>query len=198
MPGSAISIKTNELPLDPEPKSGGSQGSDKQPMPSILETPFAPAASSSDNPTSASPVAHSGPDYARADEAPNVHTGAPVSDIRLQLDGASNQQVSVRLVQQADGLRVTVRSNDPELTQALQERVPELTMRLDQHHYQTEVLMPERADAQHFAQSNSNTNPQQDSSGRNHGSPGQRNQENRQNQQEKQQTWDEDFATLLA
>ena len=196
--GSAISVRTNELPLDSDPKSGSTQTSDRQPMAPILETAVTPPSNSSDNPTSASAAPHSGADYTHADEGLNAHGGAPVTDIRLQLDGTANQQVSVRLVQQADGLRVTLRSNDPELTQALQERVPELTMRLDQHHYQTEVLMPERADAQHFAQPNSNTNSQQDLSGRNQSSSGQGNQGNKQNQQRKQQSWDEDFATLLA
>ena len=52
-------------------------------------------------------------EYVHAEQTGTTPANAAVTDIRLQVDGAANQHVDVRLVQQADGLHVSVRSNDP-------------------------------------------------------------------------------------
>jgi hypothetical protein len=128
-----------------------------------------------------------------------AHPNSPVTDIRLQVEGAGNQHVTVRLVQEADGLRVSVRSNDPVLTENLQERVPELTTRLEQHHYQAELVLPDRnAFSAHPSPANSGTNLQQESSNRQQGS-GQGSSQQKQNQQQRRQAPNgtQTFSSLL-
>lgn len=168
-------------------KSGDEQTGDRQSMAATLIESFP-----SDPTTGAQTqfqISESRPvtEHVDSEPAASVHANAPVSDIRLQIAGAANQHVDVRLVQQADGLRVSVRSSDPVLTQSLQEHVPELTARLEQHHYQTDVFLPDHNDLAHVSQANPGTNLQQDSSGRNHRSADQGNPQNKQNQQQKQQ-----------
>lgn len=194
VPG-ALGAKPDFAGSNSEGKSGEQHG-DKQEFAPIIDSAVPSGANSGAGPqfqvSDPKPVT----EYVHPDQTAGAHANTAMTDIRLQLDGAGDQHVNVRLVQEADGLRVTVRSNDPSLTQSLQERVPELTTRLEQHHYQTEVLLPEHTDAGRFSQ----TNSQQDSSGRNSGSSGQQNPQNKQNQQQNRQAWDEEesFSSLLA
>jgi hypothetical protein len=184
---------------DPDSKSNDEQPGGKQTLAELAGS-AAPSGSMSSAGTQFQAV-ESRPvtEYVATDQTATTQTHAPMSEIRLQVDGGANEHVNVRLVQQTDGLRVTVHSSDPALTQSLQEHVPELTTRLEQHHYQTEVLLPGHNDSGHLNQSNSGANPQQDSSGRNHGSAGQGNPHNKQNQQQRQQARkeEENFASLL-
>lgn len=62
--------------------------------------------------------------------------------LRVQFVGDNNQRVDVRLGDASGQLRVSVRSTDAALTQTLQDRLPELTARLGDQHFHTEVWMP--------------------------------------------------------
>ncbi len=138
-------------------------------------------------------------EYVEHDQPAPTHSSGTISDIRVQLNGDANQHVSLRLVQQGDGLRVIVRSNDPVLTQTLQERVPELTTRLDQHQYQTEVVLPDSSNGQHFASADGRPNAHDNGLARHSGSSSQQNSQGKQNQQQKRQVWEQlNFSTLLA
>ncbi len=198
IPGTAA-VKQDFGGSSADSNSGGSQSNDRQGMAAVIEPSVQ---SDSRTPVGTQfqvPESRPVTEYAQSEPTASTHGNAPVTDIRLQVDGAANQHVNVRFVQQVDGIRVTVRSNDPVLTQSLQDRIPELTTRLDQHHYQTEALLPEHSDSAHFNQPNPGGNLQQDLSGRHNSSAGQGNSQNKQNQQQGQQTWDEDeeFSSLL-
>lgn len=194
----STAIKSDSSESNSGNKSSDDSGGDRLLLPPLIETATAPATDSSATRFEL-PQTRPVTEYAPAEQTANTQAASAVTEIRLQVDGTANQHVNVRMVQEADGLRVSVRSNDPALTQSLQERVPELTTRLEQHHYQAEVLLPERSEATHFTPANSGTNMQQDSPNRQHGSPGQGSSQHKQNQQQQQQTWQEedDFSSLL-
>lgn len=65
-----------------------------------------------------------------------------VRNVRLQVEGENNQRVDVRMTEQGGELRVNVRSADANLTQAMQDHMPDLTNRLQQQHFRTEVWVP--------------------------------------------------------
>ena len=69
-------------------------------------------------------------------------TTEPVRGAHVQVAGENNERIDVRLFERNGALSVTVRSSDPGLTQALQDRVPELTSRLSSDHFRTEVWTP--------------------------------------------------------
>ncbi len=132
------------------------------------------------------------------EHATSTANAAPAADVRLQLRGDADQRIDVRVVQQPDGVRVTVRSNDALLTQSLQDRIPELTTRLEQHHFQTEIQTPGQTNAGHFNHQNSDANPWRDASNRNQNGAGQGRSGDKEKQ--KQKTSDEqatDFSSLL-
>ena len=182
---------------DGKPSDG--QGSDRQAAAAFVESSISvtPAA----GPPTQFSVQHAQPvtEYVSPQNTPAAHPNAPVTDLRLQIDGASNQQVSVRMVQEPEGLRMTVHSNDPVLTQSLRDHASELTAKLEQHHYETEMLLPKSNDSQSLSTANTRANLQQDFSGRQQGSGGQPNQQNKPNEQQKQQprNEDENFTALL-
>ncbi|MGH9582336.1 MAG: hypothetical protein ACRD4O_05320, partial [Bryobacteraceae bacterium] len=62
--------------------------------------------------------------------------------LRVQFTGDNNQRVDVRLGDAGGALRVSVRSTDAALTQTLQDHLPELTARLGEQQFHTEVWMP--------------------------------------------------------
>ena len=180
-----------------EEKSTQAESAGKEQLPALVDEGATTASVIATAPQLQSTEPRTATEYVHSDQSPAGHSGTPVTDIRLQLDGSANQQVNVRLVQQGDSLRVMVRSNDPALAQNLQDRVPELTSRLEQHHYQTELSLPNRTESGSPTQSNTSSNSQQDLSGRGHGSAGQGNSQSKQ-QQQRRQTWqDEAFASLL-
>jgi hypothetical protein len=173
-------------------KSSGDQPGDRQATAAMIETAVMPGAASGASAQFQVPESRPVTEYVHADETASAHANTPLTEIRLQVDGAANQHIDVRLSQQADGLRVTLRSSDPALTQSLQEHVPELATRLEQHHYQTEVLLPEGSPSVRFGQAHTSANLQHDLESRQHGSAGQGNPQNRQNQQQRQQRWNEE------
>ena len=79
-----------------------------------------------------------------------------VRDVRLQVAGSDNQRVDVRVMDRGGELRVSVRADDPALVRSLQDNVADLSTRLDQAHFKSEVWTPR---TQAIAQSDSaNTN----------------------------------------
>ncbi len=70
-----------------------------------------------------------------------------VNNVHLHLTGDNNQRVDVRLVDYNGELRVSVRTGDTNLAQSLQERMPELTSRLDTQHFRSEIWTPSIAGA---------------------------------------------------
>jgi hypothetical protein len=85
--------------------------------------------------------------------AADVHTESklPAPDglraLRVQFTGDNNQRVDVRLGNSGGDLRVSVRSADAALVQTLQDNMSELTSRLGEQHFHTEVWMPRETTA---------------------------------------------------
>jgi hypothetical protein len=76
-----------------------------------------------------------------------------VRNVQIKLQTENNQRVDVRLTDLGGTLRVSVRAGDQNLANSLQSHMPELTDRLDQQHFRTEVWMP-RTEAAETGQSN--------------------------------------------
>ena len=106
-------------------------------------------------------------------------------NVQVQLAADNNQRVNLKVMDIGGELRVSVRTSDPALAQTLQDRMPELTGRLEQQHYRTEVWTPrvERADESSSSQSGASSS-QSDNSGREQQGSGQR-----QNQQRNRPEW---------
>lgn len=100
----------------------------------------------------------------------NVRADESVRNMRVQLEGDNNQRVDVRLTDVGGELRVNVRSADTNLTQALQEHMPELTNRLEQQHFRAEVWIPRTAESSEAGASNTRNfhSPSGDTSGQQH------------------------------
>ena len=64
----------------------------------------------------------------------------------MQVVGDNNNRVDVRLTDRGGELHVSVKSADVNLAQNLQDHMPELTSRLEQQKFQTEVWMPRLGD----------------------------------------------------
>jgi hypothetical protein len=67
---------------------------------------------------------------------------APVRGVHVQIAGADDQRVDLRLLEHAGSLSVSVRSSDSGVTRNLQDSLPELNSRLAEQHYQTEIWTP--------------------------------------------------------
>ncbi len=70
----------------------------------------------------------------------------PVRNVHMQVVGDNNSRVDVRLMDRGGELHVSVKSGDTDLARNLQDHMPELTSRLEQQRFQTEVWMPKAAD----------------------------------------------------
>ena len=79
---------------------------------------------------------------AQVDEPPQAVTNQPLKNLNVQLTGENNQRVDVRLSDRGGALQVSVRSADANLTQALQDKMPELTSRLEAQHMNAQVWTP--------------------------------------------------------
>ena len=90
----------------------------------------------------------------QADPAEGAPGREAVKNMRLQIEGENNQRIDVRLTDQGGALKVSVRSADPNLTQALQDHMPDLTNRLQQQHFRTEVWMPRSSESSDSGSSN--------------------------------------------
>jgi hypothetical protein len=97
---------------------------------SHFENHFEPAAPASDVNTP------------NVDPSPDAVYKEPVRHVQLQLAGDNNQRVDVRVFDRGGELRVSVRSADTGLAQALRDHIPELTDRLEQQHFRNEIWIP--------------------------------------------------------
>ncbi len=133
-------------------------------------------------------------DRVRAAEQPGASTASDadanadsprselVRNVQVQLQADNNQRVDVRLVDQGGELRVSVRSADANLTQALQDHMPELTNRLEQQHIRAEVWIPRSTETTNAGTSNARNFSSQDGGSSGEGNSGRR-QNGRQNNQ---------------
>ncbi len=73
---------------------------------------------------------------AQPDEPPA--TSQPLKTVQVQITGADDQKVDLKLVEKAGTLTMSVRSADGNLTKALQQSLPELTTKLSDQRIQAE------------------------------------------------------------
>jgi len=73
---------------------------------------------------------------------PKTAPADPLRVLRVQFAGSNDQRVDVRVADAGGQLRVSVRSSEPGLTQALQDHMPELTFRLSEQSFHASVWMP--------------------------------------------------------
>ena len=128
---------------------------------------------------------------ADVDQAPAAGANATkVSDVRLQVTGSDNQRVDVRVMDRGGELRVSVRADDPSLVRSLQDNVADLSTRLDQARFRSEVWTPR---TQSISQTDSaSTNSRTFSNGgETSGRDGRGQQQN--GRQQQQPSWVDDF-----
>lgn len=122
----------------------------------------------------------------------NVNGGRTelVRNVHIQLETENNQRVDLRMSDQGSGLRVSVRSADANLAEALQDHMPELTNRLDQQHFRAEVWIPRSAESSGSNGANARSFHSPGGNGGNGDGSGRRQNSNQQNQPD----WYEDEA----
>jgi len=158
--------KSDDAPESPA-SSAGSRGSyfqigtTRETLPDMLQSESGHQGSSSnDNPQALAPVLpqetaqSSQPKFEEVNKAvaSDLEPEKPVSheplrDLRVQLTDGANQRVDVHFSDRGGQLHVSVRSGDLNLTQSLQERIPDLTAKLQQHRFTTEVYIPQPAES---------------------------------------------------
>ena len=120
---------------------------------------------------------------------------AQVRDVRMQLTGSENQRVDVRVLDRGGELRVSVRADDPSLVRSLQDNMADLSTRLDQAHFRSEIWTP-RTEAVSRSESSSTNGRTLSNGNESSGQGGQGKQQNgRQNQQP---AWMDDFEETTA
>jgi hypothetical protein len=96
-------------------------------------------------PTGSGPVQATSPtapmSKAETPELPSMPS-APVRAVRVELASDGNQRVALVLVERGGALSVSVRSADSHLARSLQEHLPDLSTRLGEQRYQTEIWTP--------------------------------------------------------
>lgn len=78
---------------------------------------------------------------AETPELPSMPS-SPVRAVRVELASDNNQRVALMLVERGGALSVSVRSADSHLARSLQEHLPDLSTRLSEQRYQTEIWTP--------------------------------------------------------
>jgi hypothetical protein len=128
---------------------------------------------------------------ADVDQTPAAGANATaVRDVRLQVAGNDNQRVDVRVMDRGGELRVSVRADDPSLVRSLQDNVADLSSRLDQARFRSEVWTP-RAEAVSQTDSASTNGRTFSNRGEAFGRDGQGQQQN--GRQQQQPSWVDDF-----
>ncbi len=108
----------------------------------------------------------------------------PVRGAHVQIAGADNQRLDIRMQERGGTLSVTLRSSDADITRALQEHAPELGTRLSAEHFRTELWTPGSSKSSHQSGLDSRGN----------GSSGQGGSDQRENRKNKQQPgWVDEF-----
>jgi hypothetical protein len=114
----------------------------------------------------------------------NKSLNEPVKSAHVQISGAENQRVDIRLQERGGALAVTVRSADTKLAQSLQDHAPELNSRLTAENFHSELWTPNAGKTANERQGN-NGNGQ---ATEDHGNSGQGNPNQNQNGR-KQPEW---------
>jgi hypothetical protein len=124
------------------------------------------------------------------DNPPAPTANNTIRDIRMQVTGSDDQRVDVRVMDRGGELRVSVRADDPSLVRSLQDNVADLSTRLDQAHFQSEVWAP-RTQAISQTDSASTNGRTFSNGGETSGGSGQGQQQN--GRQHQQPSWMDDF-----
>jgi hypothetical protein len=127
---------------------------------------------------------------ADVDNTPAPPANNTIRDVRLQVTGSDDQRVDVRVMDRGGELRVSVRADDPSLVRSLQDNVADLSTRLDQAHFQSEVWTP-RTQAISQTDSASTNGRTFSNGGETSGGSGQGQQQN--GRQHQQPSWMDDF-----
>ena len=127
---------------------------------------------------------------ADVDQTPAPAANNTIRDVRLQVTGSDDQRVDVRVMDRGGELRVSVRADDPSLVRSLQDNVGDLSTRLDQAHFQSEVWTP-RTQAISQTDSASTNGRTFSNGGETSGGSGQGQQQN--GRQQQQPSWMDDF-----
>jgi hypothetical protein len=93
------------------------------------------------NATSKAAVAAGAP-VAEVAPLPSV-SGQSLKTVQVQITGADNQTVDLRLMEKSGALTMSVRSSDGTLTRALQQHLPDLTSKLSDQQLRTEWWRPD-------------------------------------------------------
>ncbi len=124
----------------------------------------------------------------------NKASSAPVRGAHVQITGADDQRVDIRLQERGGVMSVTVRSGDAGLTRTLQDHTPELTARLSTEHFQTELWTPGASKASQQFTNNNGSNSGGSSQNQAGANSGQQQSNQRQNSKQNQQpNWVDDF-----
>jgi hypothetical protein len=74
---------------------------------------------------------------------PEAPIAQPLKTVQVQITGADNQRIDLRLMEKGGALTMTVRSADGTLTKALQENLPELSSKLNDQQIRAEWWKPD-------------------------------------------------------
>ncbi len=113
----------------------------------------------------------------KADPETNTTSGEAVKTLNVRMSAGGDQHVDIRVVERSGELSVSVRSADPALTRTLQDRMPELTSRLQDQHFQADTWVPksgESSDSRHGGFGSHQDQAQQDGDSGHQGWRGQR------------------------
>jgi len=127
-------------------------------------------------------------------DAPPANS-AQVRDVRMQVTGSENQRVDVRVLDRGGELRVSVRADDPSLVRSLQDNMADLSTRLDQAHFRSEIWTP-RTEAVSRTDSSSTNGRTLSNGNESSGQDGQGRQQN--GRQNHQPAWMDDFEETTA
>jgi hypothetical protein len=84
---------------------------------------------------------------AKTDSETSTTTGEAVKTLNVRMSAGGDQHVDIRVVERSGELSVSVRSADPALTRTLQDRMPELTSRLQDQHFQADTWVPKSGES---------------------------------------------------
>ena len=120
-------------------------------------------------------------EVAKAVEVPSdkIATALPLKSVQVQITGADNQRIDLRLMEKAGSLTMSVRSADGSLTKVLQQHLPELTTNLNDQQIRAEWWKPDiqKTDSARSTDDSANSGNRnsttQDQSNQNKGNSGQ-------------------------
>jgi len=119
-----------------------------------------------------------------------------VRAVRVELASDGNQRVALMLVERGGALSVSVRSADSHLARSLQEHLPDLSTRLSEQRYQTEIWTP-RVEAPDAAAGESAHHNLDSGSGRQGGEGGNPNSGEQQGREQREAPkWFEELAAI--